>query len=127
MLRFILAATLLAVPAFAHAQTDPYGGQRVRAGAELSGKTTEVLVSNAVATAMPTTPLAGRKAVELQNLGPNAIHCTVDGTAPVATKARRVDAGGTWSLDAGDKIAIRCIASTAAQVTGAATIVTELR
>ena len=54
--------------------------------AEAAGATTEVLVSNSVVTALPTTALAGRRWVEIQNLGPNAIYVTVSGSNPVATK-----------------------------------------
>jgi len=97
------------------------------------GKTSECTVTNSAGgTACPTTALAQRKAIELQNLGPNAIYCTVDGSAPVVGKARRIDALGStaapaWSIDAGPAIVITCIAATAAQVTTAATIVSELR
>ena len=96
--------------------------------ARRAGKTTEVLVSNAGGgTAVPTTALTQRKSIELQNLGPNAIFCTVDGTAPVVNKARQIAANGTWALDVGPAVVLTCIAATAAQVTGAATIATEVR
>jgi len=105
--------------------------QAVDPSAKFAGRTTEVCVTNAVGgTATPTTGFTNRKAIELQNLGPNAIFCTVDGQSPLATGAlgRRVDAsGGTWSIDGGRNIAIKCIAATAAQVTPACTQVTELR
>lgn len=106
---------------------------KVSIAAVSAGKTTEVLVvASAGGTTVPTTALAGRKAIEIQNLGPNPIFCTADGTAPVANKARRIDALGTtaqpaWSIDAGPAIVVKCIAATADQVTGAATIVTEVR
>lgn len=97
--------------------------------ARRGGKTTEVLVLNATTTLMPATALAGRKAVELQNLGPNPIYCTVGGETPLTTGAlgRRVDAGASWPIDVGPGIVIRCKAGTADQVTTAATQVTELR
>lgn len=101
--------------------------------ARVTGATSECLVTNgAGGTTCPATALAGRKAVELQNLGPNPIYCTVDGTAPVVSKARRIDALGStaapaWSLDVGPNVVIKCIAATAAQLTTAATIITELR
>lgn len=97
------------------------------------GATSECTVTNSAGgTTCPATALAQRKAVEVQNLGPNPIFCTVDGSSPVVNKARRIDALGStaapaWSLDVGPAIAIKCIASTAAQSTGAATIITELR
>lgn len=105
----------------------------VNIGAHVKGVTTEVTVTNAVGgTTVPTTALTSRKAIEIQNLGPNAIFCTIDGTAPVVNKARRIDALGStaapaWSIDAGPNIVVRCIAATAAQATGAATIVSEVR
>jgi hypothetical protein len=96
------------------------------------GKTEEVLVTNAAGgTTLSTsiTALSGRKAFEIQNLGPNAIYCTLDGDAPVATKARAIpaDPAVTWSVNAGPNITVKCIAATAAQVTGAATIFTEVK
>lgn len=104
-------------------------------GARRGGETTEVCVTNAAGGSFVPgggahAPLTGRKAIELQNLGPNAIYCTVDGSAPLATGAngRQIAATtGVWSLDVGPSVAIRCIAAAAAQVTPACTMVTELR
>lgn len=92
------------------------------------GKTSEWVVTNA-AGGSTLTNLSERRAIEIQNLGPNAIYCTVDGSAPVATTNGRMVAAtsGTWALDVGASVTIRCIAATAAQVSGAATMVTELR
>lgn len=94
-----------------------------------TGKTTEWVVTNAAGGSSFTIGLGGRRAVEFQNLGPNAIYCTVGGETPLATGAlgRKIDAGATWSLSASSAVTLRCIAATAAQVTGAATQVTELR
>ena len=99
-----------------------------------TGKTTEILVTNSAGgTYVPNAagvhnPMKQRRALELQNLGPNAIYVTVDGTAPLATGAngRKVDAGAIWSLNCGPQVVVRAIAATAAQVTTAATMVTEL-
>ena len=104
----------------------------VDAAAKFTGATTEVLVLNATQTAMPTTPLAGRRAIEIQNLGPNAIYCAIGPAATLPTavllKSRQIAAaGGVWAVDLNDKIIVRCLAATANQVTGAATIVTEVR
>ncbi len=102
----------------------------VNISARRNGKTTEVCVTNSAGgTIVPTTAFALRKAMELQNLGPNSIFCTVDGQAPLSTGAlgRRILSGDPWSLDAGANITVKCIAATAAQVTGACTQVTELR
>jgi hypothetical protein len=78
------------------------------------------------ATSLPQTP--SRTAVEIQNLGPNPIYCSVgDSAAAVVGKARMVEAnGGKWALRVGAEVPIYCIAS-ANQVTGAATVTTELR
>lgn len=127
--------TVAAITALAIVMWSPRGvisyptEQAVDTSAKFGGKTSEWLVTNA-AGGSTLTGFRNRKAVELQNLGPNAIYCTVDGQAPLATGAlgRRIDAsGGTWTLDAGSGITIKCIAATAAQVSGAATQVTELR
>jgi hypothetical protein len=139
--RVLIVALLLfvAAPTLAGIISDQgQGSQTVRdwsvsIAARVAGKTTEVLVTNAVGgTTVPTTALTDRKAIEIQNLGPNAIYCTIDGTAPVVSKARRIDALGStaappWSIDAGPNIVVKCIAATAAQVTTAATIVSEVR
>lgn len=97
-----------------------------------TGVTSEVLVLNATQTAMPAAPLSDRRAIEIQNLGPNAIYCAVGpASAPptaVLLKSRQIAAsGGVWAVDAGPNIIVRCLAATADQVTGAATIVTEVR
>lgn len=137
-IKLITVACLLAFAAPVLAQSTANQGQgqslgskpwRVDIGAQNGGKTGEIAVTNgAGGTAVPTTTLANRKAIEIQNNGPNTIYCTVDGSAPVATtNGRWILSGGAWSLDAGSNVAIKCIAGTAAQVSGAATMVTELR
>lgn len=51
------------------------------------------------ATAVPTTPLDQRNAVEIQNNGPVPIYCGFT-TAVTAASGRKVAAsGGTWSVD----------------------------
>lgn len=123
-----ILSVVLSIAFSARAQTAT--DTNVNISARRNGKTTEVCVTNgAGGTAVPTTAFALRKAMELQNLGPNSIFCTVDGQAPLATGAlgRRILSGDAWSIDAGSNIAVKCIAATAAQVTGACTQVTELR
>ncbi len=96
--------------------------------ARRAGATTEVLVLASGPVTMPTTALVQRKSIELQNLGPNPIYCTVGGSAPVLLKSRQVPAnGGTWSLGVGPSVLVKCLAATGDQVTGAATIVTEVQ
>ena|SRR5688500_10597495 len=106
MKRLAMVAVLL--PFFALAQT----------------ATTEVLVLT-TATALPIGQY--RRAVEIQNLGPNPIFCALgDSSLAVLNKARRIAAGDAWALDAPSSQRIWCITS-ANQVTGAATIVSEVR
>lgn len=124
----VVAIIVFAVATLAVAQTAT--DTNVNISARRNGKTTEVCVTNAAGgTTTPTTAFALRKAVELQNLGPNSIFCTVDGQSPLSTGAlgRRILTGDAWSLDAGANITIKCIAATAAQTTPACTQVTELR
>jgi hypothetical protein len=83
--------------------------------------TTEVLVLT-TPTALPV--LRYRRIFEVQNLGPNDIFCAGSSAGAVANKARRIAAnGGAWSFSGGD--AVWCVAATANQVTGAATITSE--
>lgn len=86
--------------------------------------TNEVLVLT-TPTEMPR--LAGSKAIEIQNLGPNPIFCALDTSAKaVLNKARRVDSGSSWALTIPSQRRVYCVA-TANQVTGAASIVTNIR
>jgi hypothetical protein len=130
----VTAAVFTAIPAAAQMTVSQGNGStavaewRMNASANRAGDTAEVCVTNA-AGGTTITNLASRKAIELQNLGPNPIYCTVDGGAPLATGAhgRKIAADSVWSLDAGASITIKCIAATAAQVTAACTMVTQLR
>lgn len=83
----------------------------------------EVLVL-ATATEMPRTK--ARTAFEVFNNGPANIFCAPTSAGAVVNKARPVAAGSSWTMDAKDSVRIWCIA-VAPQVTGAATIFTELR
>lgn len=89
---------------------------------------TEVLILNSAGTVIPRS--GGRRALEIQNLGPNPIYCAFSAAAnAVLTKSRKIDTGQSWSLNFGSEnpsIHIYCRAATADQVTGAATIVTEI-
>jgi hypothetical protein len=87
--------------------------------------TTEVLVLNSAATALP--KLVGREAVEVYNHGPNTIFCSFTSAGAVVDKARPILAEGSWAVDAIGRVDIWCIAKTADQVTGAATIVSEIK
>jgi hypothetical protein len=98
----------------------------VNGSAKGGGSTTEVLVTNATGGTTFPTALPGRKWVEIQNLGSNAIYVTVDGTAPVASKARKIAAAGAWVIEVGPNITLKAIADSGAQTTGGGTIVTEL-
>lgn len=92
------------------------------------GKSQEWLVTNA-AGGSTLTNLTYRKALLLQNQGPNSIYCTFDGQAPLATGALgyRIDSGAQFSAAVADTVTVKCIAATAAQLTTAATQVVELR
>jgi hypothetical protein len=71
--------------------------------------------------------LGQRKGFELVNVGPNALRCAVgSATGLSSTVGRPVQPGEVWGpfpLPKG--IPVYCLALTANQVTGAATIVTE--
>jgi hypothetical protein len=84
-----------------------------------------VLVSNVTATQVTGLLATGRRGAFIQNNGPNDIWCGIRSTDAVATKSFRVAAsGGTWVLES--PLDVWCIASTAAQLTGAATTVIEV-
>lgn len=92
--------------------------------------TNEKLVLNA-SSVLLTSTLVGRRSVEVQNLGPNPIYCAVvaastDSADAVLTKSRRVANGEAWALDLPPGRFLYARAATADQVTGAATIVTEI-
>jgi hypothetical protein len=100
----------------------------VNTTAETTGVTTEVLVLASATTAVPTSALAGRRAIELQNIGSNSIFCCVGASCTaVVNKTRKIAVGDAWSIDAGAAVVVRCIAATADQTTGVATIVTEVK
>lgn len=89
---------------------------------------TEVcVVSSGAGTMIPSTPMAGRRALEACNYGPNAIWCAPTSGA-VVNKSRRINTGGDcWKLDLTDAQTINCKAATADQSTGACTVVTEAK
>lgn len=100
-----------------------FGAQPTVAQTSNPAATTEVLVLT-TATELPR--LSGRAGIEIQNNGPNAIHCAFSSAAAVVGTARSIAAsGGTWALGASSRTRIWCVAATAAQVTGAATVVSE--
>lgn len=101
--------------------------------AQTSSIAHEVLVLNSASTAVPTAALSGRRAIEIQNLGANPIFCNINGAA-VVNKSRRVgsyssgEGNNPWAFDCTDAAcAVQCIAGTADQTTGNATIATELK
>ena len=96
----------------------------VLASAQEAPRVTEVLVLASAATEI--TRSDPRRAVELLNLGPNAIFCAFTSATAVVNKSRKISPGGSWSLDLHFSQKIYCIAATADQVTGAATVVTEI-
>lgn len=94
--------------------------------------TNEVLVLASAAVQVDTGSVAAaaggqRRGLEIQNLGPNAIYCSVgESAAAVTTKSRKLNTGDAWALDLVAGRHVYCKAVTADQVTGAATIVTEV-
>lgn len=85
----------------------------------------EVLVLTTVTRADPS-PSVTRRAVEIQNLGPNAIYCQLrTPTGLIVGKGRRIATNEAWALDLRASVPVYCIAATANQVTTAATFVTE--
>lgn len=116
----LLGALALLEPHAAWAQTCP-------ANTHAAGTDPEVLVGT-TPTRLP--QLCGRTGMEIQNLGPNPIWCVVSHNSVHArvNRARKVDAGGgIFAANVKDTQPVFCVASTAAQVQGAATIVTEAR
>lgn len=74
--------------------------------------------------------LCGRRGVHIKNYGPNTIWCTTTGLAKWARVGNRslgIPSGEGYGIDASDKNPIWCVAETAAQVDGAATVLTEMR
>lgn len=98
---------------------------RVDTSAFQSAKTTEVLVWKSLDggyAAMPSSALSGRRAVEIQNNGPNVLKCR----AGSGDFVREIAVDSTWSTDVTDAITIQCDVS-ADQVAGNATAVTEVK
>jgi hypothetical protein len=82
--------------------------------------TTEVLVLASAPVTLSSVP--DQRGLIIQNLGPNAIFCAMKAETPVVNKSLKIASGGSLTLW-GANITLRCIAQTADQVTGAATIV----
>ena len=81
--------------------------------------TTEYLVLASAPVTISSVPDA--KGLIIQNRGPNSIFCATNNETPVLNKSLEVKTGGSLSLS-GTNFRVRCIAATADQVTGAATI-----
>ena len=87
-----------------------------------AGTTTEVLVLT-TATALPQASLY-RRGLLIENRGPNAIWCALSSAAAVVNKSHKIATGERFPFNAPDKW--WCVAETASQVTGAATVVSEV-
>jgi hypothetical protein len=111
MIRALLIAALLVSPAFAGAVTPP--------------PQAEVLVLASAAVRVDA-GMPNRRWIEIQNLGPNTISCAFSSAGAVVTKARAIATGGVWSPPAPSVMKVYCRSAVADQVTGAATIVSEL-
>lgn len=95
-------------------------------GLPLGALAAEVLVLT-TATRVDNAATTYRRGCEVQNQGPNSIWCNVGTSTVVATKARQVLPGEAWAINLRAGVPLYCLASTANQVTGAATIVTEAK
>lgn len=82
--------------------------------------TTEILVLNSAAVTVANQ--SSQHGMIIQNRGPNSIFCADNGETPVLNKSLEIKSGGSLSF-AGNSTVVKCIAATADQVTGAATIV----
>ena len=88
---------------------------------------TEVLVLNSAAVQVDASADGRRTGFEIQNQGPNPIYCELRGGTPVLTKSRRIASGEAWGVAGARGMGpVYCKAGTADQVTGAATIYTEV-
>lgn len=97
-----------------------------------SASTSEVLVTT---TGVQLPAISGRTGLEIYNYGPNPLHCSF-GTAISSNAFWIVNAydttnparpaPGYWSAAARDYHKIFCVAVTASQLTGAATIINQL-
>lgn len=90
----------------------------------MAGKTQECLVTTTAAP-IPATPMSFRTSVEIQNLGPNPIYCGFSASEAVNSKARKLATGETWVVSTSN-FTIYAV-TTVNQVSGAATIVTEIQ
>lgn len=94
------------------------------ATAQVLPYTNETLVLT-TATLLP--QLSGRRNIEIQNNGPNAIYCALgDSAKAVVGTARKIASGATWGVPTNGEEKIYCI-TTVNQVTGAATVTTEVK
>lgn len=105
--------------------TQNVGDWWVTAGAHRSCTFAEVVVTNAAGGT--TITAVTRKAIDIFNGGPNTIYCRFDGGTPSASTAggRPILANASFPVDVTSAVVIKCIAATAAQVTTAATAVTQ--
>lgn len=101
-------------------------------GTTSAQRTREVLVSNVTPTetcraATTSGALSSRRSCEVFNNGPNTIWCALNRSADaVVNTSRPIAPGGTWTVDALPWMPVYCLSATAAQLTGAATIVSEM-
>lgn len=85
-----------------------------------------LVVSSGVGTMVPASPMVGRLGIEIQNRGPNSIFCKQTSGAALNTTREIKGGGDSWGLDVTESVTINCKAATADQVSGAATVVTEV-
>ncbi len=105
--------------------TNTTGHLRTVSMAATSGAYGEVAVQTS-ATAVPTTGLAGRRSVSINNNGPNEIRCGFNNSVTTSTGTAVAANGGYVSWDITDAVTVYCIAKTANQSAAAATNYTEI-
>jgi hypothetical protein len=96
-------------------------------GFALALPSNQVLVLNSAVTRVDTAAFLYRSGIVIQNNGPNTITCKVGSSSGLTTtNGYRILAGSEWRFPLPAPTPVWCIATTADQVAGAATDVTEL-
>ena len=131
-----LAVLLASVVEQRVAEAQAVQAQAVDGSAIRGSASSEQCVTNSAGGTTITVPASARS-FELQNLGPNHVSCTIDGSTPTASLGRRIaglgsgesTAADAWAVDCsvGACPTVKCLASVAAQVTGACVQFTVLK
>lgn len=133
MKRFLALAIVaaLAVPLFTSTRAEaapPSSAVLSAVSSELQNVVPDEILVLTTPTLMTSkaTATSYRSGLGVKNLGPNPIYCSRT-TTPVVGKSWRVDAnGGVLTIKASDVFVLYCIAESAPQVSGAATVLLEI-